>query len=45
MDTLIDSIQQKLFILPDDVTVYSGHGNTTTIGEEKVSNPFCALNS
>jgi len=45
MDTLIDSIQQKLFILPDDVTVYCGHGNTTKIGEEKVSNPFCALNS
>lgn len=45
MDILIDSIQQKLFILPDDVIVYSGHGNTTTLGEEKVSNPFCALNS
>lgn len=45
MDTLIDSIQQKLFILPDEVTVYSGHGNTTTLGEEKVSNPFCALDN
>ncbi len=45
MDTLIDSIQQKLFILPDDVTVYCGHGNTTTIGEEKIHNPFCALNT
>ena len=42
-DTLIDSIHQKLFTLPDDVTVYSGHGPTTTIGSEKVSNPFCAL--
>lgn len=42
-DTLIDSIHQKLFTLPDDVTVYSGHGPTTTIGREKVSNPFCAL--
>jgi hydroxyacylglutathione hydrolase len=42
-ETLIQSIQQKLFALPDDVTVYSGHGPTTTIGEEKVSNPFCAL--
>lgn len=42
-DTLIDSIHQKLFTLPDGVTVYSGHGPTTTIGEEKVSNPFCAL--
>jgi glyoxylase-like metal-dependent hydrolase (beta-lactamase superfamily II) len=42
-DTLIDSIHKKLFTLPDDVTVYSGHGPTTTIGEEKVSNPFCSL--
>ncbi|GAB1445892.1 MBL fold metallo-hydrolase [Flammeovirgaceae bacterium] len=45
MDTLIDSIQQKLFILPDDVIVYSGHGDPTTIGKEKISNPFCALSS
>ncbi len=42
-DTLIESIQEKLFILPDDVTVYSGHGPTTTIGSEKRSNPFCAI--
>jgi hydroxyacylglutathione hydrolase len=42
-NTLIDSIHKKLFILPDDVTVYSGHGDTTTIGEEKNTNPFCAL--
>lgn len=42
-ETLINSIHQKLFTLPDDVTVHAGHGPTTTIGEEKVSNPFCAL--
>ena len=42
-DTLIESIHQKLFTLPDEVVVYSGHGPTTTLGEEKVSNPFCAL--
>jgi hydroxyacylglutathione hydrolase len=42
-DTLIESIHQKLFTLPDDVTVYCGHGPTTTIGREKISNPFCAL--
>jgi hydroxyacylglutathione hydrolase len=41
--TLIGSIHQKLFTLPDDVTVFPGHGPTTTIGEEKISNPFCAL--
>lgn len=42
-DVLLHSIQQKLFLLPDDVVVYSGHGPTTTIGEEKKLNPFCAL--
>jgi len=42
-NTLIDSIHQKLFTLPDDVVVYPGHGRTTTLGEEKISNPFCAL--
>lgn len=41
--TLINSIHQQLFVLPDDVVVYPGHGNSTTIGEEKISNPFCAL--
>lgn len=42
-DVLLKSIQQKLFLLPDDVVVYSGHGPTTTIGEEKRLNPFCTL--
>ncbi len=42
-DTLLASIHHTLFTLPDDVTVYSGHGPTTTLGEEKVENPFCAL--
>ncbi len=42
-DTLIQSIHQKLFTLPDDVLVYPGHGPTTTLGEEKISNPYCAL--
>jgi len=42
-DTLINSIHQKLFTLPDDVTVYPGHGPKTTIGFEKKTNPFCAL--
>jgi glyoxylase-like metal-dependent hydrolase (beta-lactamase superfamily II) len=42
-DTLINSIQQKFFTLPDDVTVYPGHGPETTIGYEKKTNPFCAL--
>jgi len=42
-DTLIKSIHDKMFLLPDDTLVYCGHGPTTTIGEEKVSNPFCAI--
>ena len=42
-DTLIASIHQKFFTLPEDVTVYCGHGPTTTIGFEKRTNPFCAL--
>jgi hydroxyacylglutathione hydrolase len=42
-NTLIKSIHQKIFTLPDEVVVYPGHGDTTTVGEEKNSNPFCAL--
>ena len=38
--TLLNSITQKLFGLPDDVTVYNGHGEETTIGYEKKYNPF-----
>lgn len=38
--TLLDSITQKLFVLPADVKVFSGHGPTTTIGFEKMYNPF-----
>jgi hydroxyacylglutathione hydrolase len=39
-DTLINSIRSKLFILPDNVKVYPGHGYPTTIGDEKLNNPF-----
>lgn len=41
-DTLIASIRERLFVLPDDTKVYSGHGPSTTIGEEKRENPFLA---
>jgi glyoxylase-like metal-dependent hydrolase (beta-lactamase superfamily II) len=37
---LLNAIKSELFTLPDDFTVYSGHGPTTTIGKEKVNNPF-----
>ncbi len=37
---LMVSIKEKLFALPDDVEVYSGHGQVTTIGDEKKENPF-----
>lgn len=39
-DTLIRNIRNKLFTLPEDTTVYPGHGITTTIGDEKRWNPF-----
>jgi len=37
---LIKSIQEKLFILDDDIEVLPGHGKYTTIGFEKKNNPF-----
>ena len=42
-DTLIESIHSQIFPLGDEMTVYPGHGPETTVGKEKVSNPFCAL--
>ena len=37
---LIDNIENKIFTLPGSIKVYSGHGQETTIGEEKMTNPF-----
>ncbi len=42
-DTLINSIQTQLFTLPDDTKIYSGHGPVTTVGFEKMNNPFVKL--
>jgi hydroxyacylglutathione hydrolase len=39
-DTLLRSIRTVLFTFPDDTVVYPGHGNPTTIGIEKNTNPF-----
>jgi len=38
--TLLTSIREKLFILPDETKVFSGHGEPTNIGDEKKFNPF-----
>lgn len=40
MGTLVRSIRDKLFVLPDETKVYPGHGERTTIGHEKEYNPF-----
>lgn len=39
-DTLVKSIKEKLYVLDEDMIVYSGHGIDTTIGFEKRANPF-----
>lgn len=40
LDTLLRSITERLFALPDDTIVYPGHGPETSIGDEKLANPF-----
>ena len=42
-ETLLASIRTKLFVLDDEVVVYSGHGPETTIGREKRYNPFVRM--
>jgi glyoxylase-like metal-dependent hydrolase (beta-lactamase superfamily II) len=37
---ILDSIREKLLVLPDEVAVYPGHGEITTIGFERAHNPF-----
>jgi hydroxyacylglutathione hydrolase len=37
---IISSIREKLLVLPDDLIVYPGHGDITTIGSEREFNPF-----
>lgn len=39
-DTLIRSVREQLFVLPDETVVYAGHGPETTIGYEKWNNPY-----
>jgi glyoxylase-like metal-dependent hydrolase (beta-lactamase superfamily II) len=40
LKTLMHSIKDRLFKLDDDTVVYPGHGPETTIGDEKLANPF-----
>lgn len=42
MSSIVRSIREKLFVLPDETKVYPGHGDSTTIGYEKKYNPFVA---
>lgn len=37
---LIRAIEEKLLVLPDEVTVYTGHNEITTIGTERMYNPY-----
>ena len=40
--TLISSIREKILTLPPELTIYSGHGDETTVGFEKKHNPYLA---
>ncbi len=39
-ETLQRSVIDCIFTMPDDVRLYSGHGESTTVGDEKLHNPF-----
>ena len=39
-DTLLKSIQNRIYTLPEETEVFAGHGPSTTIGFEKQTNPF-----
>jgi glyoxylase-like metal-dependent hydrolase (beta-lactamase superfamily II) len=39
-EDLLNSIKTKIYTLPDDTKVFSGHGSETTVGKEKKTNPF-----
>jgi glyoxylase-like metal-dependent hydrolase (beta-lactamase superfamily II) len=42
---LIESVRDKIWVLPDETTILTGHGPKTTIGFEKKVNPFVSLES
>ena len=39
-ETLLRAIREQVLTLPDDTMLYAGHGPTTTVGHERVGNPF-----
>ena len=39
---LAASIREQIYTLPDDTIVFPGHGPRTTVGAEKVGNPYVA---
>jgi glyoxylase-like metal-dependent hydrolase (beta-lactamase superfamily II) len=40
METLLESAKKHVFTLPDATRIYAGHGPATTVGDEKLHNPF-----
>jgi hydroxyacylglutathione hydrolase len=42
-ETLAAGIHRDLYSLPDDTVIYPGHGPTTTVGQEKRTNPYVGL--
>ena len=40
MSEIVRSIKEKIMVLPDDTKVYPGHGEGTSVGYERVNNPF-----
>jgi glyoxylase-like metal-dependent hydrolase (beta-lactamase superfamily II) len=40
LQTLQQSVKERIFTLPEDTEVYPGHGPTTRVGDEKRNNPF-----
>ena len=42
-ETLVKSIKEQVFTLPDETRLLSGHGPETTVGEEKMKNPFLGM--